>query len=66
MLLLLDLRRELAEMHHLSRRCLIGVATTANRRGSASSGHHACAVSPRCRALKESSKRLSPARSRGY
>ena len=40
MLLLLHLRRELAEMYHLTRRCLIGAATTANRRGAASSGHH--------------------------
>ena len=41
MLLLLQLRRELAEMYHFTRRCLIGAATTVNRRGAASSGHHA-------------------------
>ena len=40
-LLLLHLRQLPAEMHHLCRRRLIGAATTANRRGAASSGHHA-------------------------
>ena len=40
-LLLLYLCQLTAEMHHLSRRCLIGAATTANRRGTAASGHHA-------------------------
>ena len=56
MLLLLDLRRELAEMHHLSRRCLIGAATTANRRGSASSGQHALrrlAAQPRAQGVEQ-------------
>ena len=40
-LLLLHLRQLTAEMYDLSRRCLIGAATTANRRGIAWSGHHA-------------------------
>ena len=56
MLLLLDLRRELAEMHHLSRRCLIGAATTASRRGSASSGQHALrrlAAQPRAQGVEQ-------------
>ena len=56
MLLLLDLCRELAEMHHLSRRCLIGAVTTANRRGSASSGHHALrrlAAQPRAQGVEQ-------------
>ena len=55
MLVLLDLRRELAEMYHLSRRCLIGAATTASRRGTASSGHHALrriAAQPRAQGVE--------------
>ena len=55
-LLLLDLGRELAEMYHLSRRCLIGAATTASRRGSASSGQHALrrlAAQPRAREVEQ-------------
>ena len=55
-LLLLDLGRELAEMYHLSRRCLIGAATTASRRGSASSGQHALrrlAAQPRAQGFEQ-------------
>ena len=55
-LLLLDLGRELAEMYHLSRRCLIGAATTASRRGSASSGQHALrrlAAQPRAQGVEQ-------------
>ena len=55
-LLLLDLGRELAEMYHLSRRCLIGAATTASRQGSASSGQHALcrlAAQPRAQGVEQ-------------
>ena len=56
MLLLLQLRRELAEMYHFTRRCLIGAATTVNRRGAASSGHHALrriAAQPRAQGVEQ-------------
>ena len=53
---LLHLHRALAEMLHLTWRCLIGAATTANRRDTASSGHHALrdlAVSPRAHGVDQ-------------
>ena len=55
-LLLLHLRQLTAEMYHLSRRCFIGAATTADRRCTAWSGHHALrrlATQPRAQGIDQ-------------